>query len=463
MFKLTNIQKPFVLMPGSFLKLSVNAFQRSNKLIALFFSVLFFYSCGSSDRDNDGVADERDKCPDVFARTKDGCPVEREISNIHFYIDNSASMAGYFTNKTQFNAIIADLTAKIDKQIKPIDIFFIADSTVKYAKPVQDFGDDIAQTPPANQKSSQLNKMLRDMAANNDSNDVSLLVSDCILSFPDAAIKANREINKEKAESSLKSDIYKAFYDLKKENIATSVYAFTSAFYGTYYNYQNTKTQLKGESRPFYIWVIANKELLPEFNASLHDISSFKPEESLDFGLTEKPVTKYNVISQIGREGEWNWNKSDSTIADINLKKSEQAFCVALQLSGLPLYAQSVDYLQKNMIADAKGCEISFDVKDKASPDKSKLKSTSQKQMFEEANRFIIFKITAMNLPNASVHVTMPQQYDTWYKNWSAMDDKNADAIQNKTFAFDYLITGVKEAYENKNKNYIDFSIRLKQ
>ncbi len=448
-------------MPDSLVRIP---FCRYNvtKLISLLICILFFTAC-SNDKDNDGVEDDKDKCPDVYAKTKNGCPVEQEISKIHFYIDNSASMNGYFTNSTDFNKIVSDLTAKIDKQIKPIDIFFIADSVVKYSKPTENFSDDIAQTPPANQKSSQLNKMIRDMVARNDSNDVSLLVSDCILSFPDAAIKANPEINRQKAESSLKSDIYKAFYDLKTKGIATSVYAFKSKFYGTYYDYQNTKKTLKGEERPFYVWVIASKDLLPKFNANLADISSFKPEKSLDFGLAEKAVTKYNVITQAERSGEWNWNKSDSVITDINTKKSEQQFCVALQLNKLPLYAQDIAYLQKNIKTDTKGCEISFEVKDKSSLDKSKLKSTSQKQIYEDASHFMIIKVNAMNLPSASVRVTLPQQYDTWYQSWSVMDDKSTDSLQNKTFAFEYLVTGVKEAYETKNKNYIEFSIELKQ
>ena len=66
-----------------------------------------------------------------------------------------------------------------------------------------------------------------------------------------------------------------------------------------------------------------------------------------------------------------------------------------------------------------------------------------------------------MNLSEAKIQVTLPLQYDTWYLDWSCPDDKDIANAENKTFAFEHLIKGVKEAYETKNKNYIDFSLTL--
>ncbi|HEY5408523.1 MAG TPA: hypothetical protein VIJ92_15625 [Ginsengibacter sp.] len=405
-------------------------------------------------------------CNDSKPKVSSG-PV-KEISKIHFYIDNSASMGGYFNDKTEFDEIVAEMAAKINKQIKPLDIFFIADSIIPYTKPVEGFGDDIAQTSPAHQKSSQLQNMIKQIADHNDSNDVSLLVSDCILSFPDEAIKNNKNINQQKAPS-LKNDVYQTFYDLKAKGVATTVYAFTSKFYSNakkgiyYYDYQNNKKILNGEERPFYIWVIANKDLLVKFNSKINDISGFKPEKSLDFGLSEQPITKYDVATQSERIGDWNWSKNDSTIGDINVKKSAEEFTIALDCKSLPLYAQDVNYIQTHLQLAQKGCEATFKVKDKQSIDKSKFKSNQQKELYEDASHFIVFTVNSMMLPTASIEVTLPKQYDTWYTQWSTMDDTKEDSLKNKTFAFEYLINGVKDAYETKNTNYIDCLIKLKQ
>ncbi len=434
-----------------------------NFRVLLLSLLLLFAACTTSDRDKDGVPDPKDKCPDVYAKTKDGCPEEKQLGKVHFYIDNSASMAGYFKKNAEFNEVIADLTAKIDKEISRVDIAFIADSVKPYTNSVQQFSEDIARTPPAKQRSSQLHTMIQKLAARNDSNDISLLVSDCILSFPDEAIRGNSEINKDKAPSTLKNNIYQSFYDLKKQGMATSVYAFTSKFYGTYYDYHNRPKNVAGESRPFYVWVMADKDLLAKFDAQLTDISSFRPEQSLHFGLTEEPVQDYTVLNQVEKEGRWKWNRGDKTIEDINTKEGTPQFCVALNLANLPPYALTTDYLKEHLQLKAEGCEVELaKVQDKKAADQSKLKSIPEKKAFEEATHFLIFSVKALRVPNATVTVNLPLQYDDWYMNWSTMDDTGAD-MKNKTFALQYLIAGVRDAYETKNKNYIDFTVHLKQ
>ena len=432
--------------------------------LILLLPAFFLFSCTSPDRDKDGIADSKDKCPDVYAKTKDGCPAEKQIANVHFYIDNSASMAGYFKGNAEFKTIVSDLTAKIDKEIKGIDIAFIAETITPYSKPVQQFSEDIARTTPANQRSSQLHTMIQQMAKRNDSNDVSLLVSDCILSFPDEAIKANPEINKNDASSTLKTNVYQSFSDLKKKGMATSVYAFTSKFNGVYYDYHNRKKTLAGESRPFYVWVIADKELLSKFNTQLLEMISPQPQQSLHFGLTEEPVQQFNILSQVAKSGKWKWNKAAQSISDINTKEGEQQFCVALNLNNLPPYARTIEYLKQNLQIKGEGCDIVLaDVKDKETADQSKLKSIPEKKAFEEATQFLILKIKALRVPEATLNISLPLQYDNWYLNWSTMDDTKADAMKNKTFALQYLIAGVREAYETRNKSYIDFAIHLKQ
>jgi hypothetical protein len=384
----------------------------------------------------------------------------REISNIHFYLDNSASMAGYYGKDAEFKSIISDLTSKVEKNIKPLDIWFISESDVKYPSNAMKFSSDIATTKVADKEGFQLHEMIVRVASKIDSNDVALFVSDCILSFPDDAIKKNPEINKQEAPNALKNNIYSTFADLKKKGFATSIYAFNSRFYGTYYNYKNGKTTLSGNKRPFYLLVIANKDILGKFNTSLNEIPSFKPERSLHFGLNEDPVTKYNIIPQIERKGEW--MKCSEGIKDIEFEKTEpMQFCVALTLENLPEYAKAIAYLQQNLLIDNNGCEVSFIVKDKAKVDKSKLKSDKQIALYENSTHFIIFKVNAMALSEAEIKVSLPLHYDTWYLDWSCPDDIDISIAEGKTFAFEHLITGVKDAYETKNKNYINFSIIL--
>jgi len=427
----------------------------------LFFKIiiLLLSGCSSPDRDKDGIPDEKDKCPDVFAKTPDGCPI-KNIGNIHLFLDNSASMAGYFKNDAEYKTIVSDFATKIDKKIKPIDIWFIADSLTKYPNPVEQFSSDIATTKIADQKSSELHRILGRIAEKTEANDVSLFVSDCILSFPDEDIKANPEINKTEAPNALRENIFSTFSDLNKKGVAASVYAFKSRFYGAYYDYQNTKVQLNGTDRPFYLWVVANREVLRKFESNLQDISTFKPEKELHFGMLEESVSKYFITPQIERQGKW--IKSDGGVSDVDIKKDGPLkICLLLNLATLPVYAQNIDYLQTNLQVSNNGCDAKFEVKDKQSVNKTKLKNESQLKAFDENTHAIIFTVNDMPLSTATINVSLPLKYDTWYLNWSTMDDKNILEQQGKTFAFEYLIDGVKEAYETKNKSYINFSFTL--
>lgn len=434
----------------------------SLKFVATILCFITLSAC-TNDQDEDGVPDEKDKCkntPIGVVVDKDGCPIAKEIGDVHFYIETSASMGGYFKQDADYKTIVSDLTTKIDKSIKPLDIWFIAETETKYTKSTQQLSSDFATTKIADQKSSELHKILSRIAAKNDSNDVTLLVSDCILSFSDKDIKANPEINKQEAPNALKNNIYSTFVDLKKKGLATSVYAFNSKFYGTYYNYQNGKTELKGNKRPFYLWVIADKEILGKFNTKLNDIPTFKPEKSLHFGLKEEPVTVYDIIPQIERKGKW--MKCSAGLKDIEISKTKPLqFCIALNLEYLPVYAKDIAYLQENLKVENNGCEVTFEVKDKSKVDKSKLRTQPQIESFESATHTIIFTVPAMALSEAKINVTLPLHYDTWYLDWSCIDDKDLSKVEGKTFALEHLITGVKDAYETKNKNYINFSLTL--
>lgn len=435
-------------------------FDQFSGIIIYFFLVLTLAGCTAKDTDKDGIPDDQDKCPTVYAKTKDGCPLERKINNVHIYLDNSASMAGYFQNDAQYKTIVSDVAAKINENIKPPDIWFIADQASEYPFSVQQFTSDIATTRIANRKSSELHKIISEIAAKTGPNDVSLLVSDCILSFPDEDVKNNPEINRNEAPNALKENIFTTFSELKKHGFATSVFAFESRFYGTYYDYQNVKTVLKGSPRPFYIWVIANKDLLSKFDANLEDMLTIKPARSLYFGLVEQPVTSCIIVPQLQRSGEW--AKDGSGIGSIVMEKGQALkFSAVVNLEKLPRYAQDIHYLQDNLKLVTNGCTASFQVLSKAQADRSRLKNEKQIMAFENNTDVIVFNVTDMPLPQASIYMSLPLHYDAWYLDWSTMNDKNIMSQPDKTFALQYLISGVEDAYENKNKNYIDFSITL--
>jgi len=423
--------------------------------------------CETEDTDGDGINDQVDQCVTVKGKKPKGCPILPKIGKVTLYLETSASMNGYFGGTAAYKQIVTDLAVKIDKEISPVSINFISDTIRGFPNNATAFSSHIATTKLAVDKSSQLHEIFKKIAINTKGQDVSIFISDCILSFPNKVVKANPNINKTAANSTLKNNIYATFIDLKNNRQAASLYAFSSQFFGTYYDYQNVKTKLPGIVRPFYIWVIAKNNILPVFDDKLLKITDFKPEQSLHFGLIDNMVDQYHILTQLGMVGEWaliktDPKKGDVGIEEVNIEKdSPQEFYAAVDLSILPSYAQKADYISKNLKLIQKGCTAEVSIKEKGNTDK--LKSKKQKMFFAQATHILKVRIKNIQLDKAALRLTLPLQYDTWYQAWSTMDDRQIKTLGKKTFAFQYLIKGVMEAYNNTDKSFIDLKFQINQ
>lgn len=275
-------------------------------------------------------------------------------------------------------------------------------------------------------------------------------------------VKANPEINRIEAPNALKNNIFSTFSELRKKGQAVSIYAFHSKFFGTYYNYQNNKKKLSGAERPFYVWVIGKKNFVDQFNKRLVEISTFKPEKSLHFGFGQNVVKDFKFLSQVDRKGDWSVSDVSHTLTDVEIPKDDSLrFCIALELDSLPSYVQAEDYLEKKLLLESQGCQATFRVEPKSAINTSKLSGKSQPKIFETASHLVLVSVSKMDLDEADIKLTLPVQSDTWYMDWSADEDKDVRSIGNKTFAFKYLVNGVKEAYETRNSKYIDLKIHL--
>jgi hypothetical protein len=120
---------------------------------------------------------------------------EKQVGKVNFFMETSASMAGYFNGPTEFVKDIPNLLVDIEGRELggkgPLKIYYVADSLTLYPKTTKDFIRDISTTRVANEKSSEMHKILEMIASKTDSNDISIFVSDCILSYPDNVIKSN--------------------------------------------------------------------------------------------------------------------------------------------------------------------------------------------------------------------------------------------------------------------------------
>ncbi|GAB3262853.1 hypothetical protein GCM10027347_28870 [Larkinella harenae] len=381
------------------------------------------------------------------------------ISNILFFMETSASMGGYLKGETNFKVAVSELVTKMN-QVAPVEVWTIAGKAQPFVGGYNQFVVNLATTPLANERSSELHKIFKQVGEKAKGNTVALLVSDCILSFPDAEVKKNPEINRQNAESVLKSQINDQFAALKKQGVSATVLAYSSGFNGTYYDYTNNKHKLAGESRPFYIWIIGKQELVADLNQKLSDLLITKPAKQLDFGASGA-LKQFDLFFSLNKKGSWRAEKAG--LSELSVKPASPAeFAVGVNLNGLPAYAQVEDYIKKNAVVTASNATVKLvNVQKKEKVSTERIKERELK-LLNQNTHVLTFRVENIYDEKAGVTIKLPVRFDDWYATgWSTMDDRTATSRFNKTFALVHLMNGVKEAYQSSTNDFLVLNLNL--
>ncbi|MEZ0542981.1 hypothetical protein [Fibrella arboris] len=381
------------------------------------------------------------------------------VGTVHFFLETSASMGGYLKGGTTFKDVVADVVTKAN-QIKPVSLYTISGKPQPVSADVNTFVAQMATTPLATGKSSELHQIFRQVGEKAKGNNVAIFVSDCILSFPDADIKRNPEVNRNDASSTLKNSIYDQFATFNKQGIGATVLAFTSPFNGTYYTYQNQKQALKGESRPFYVWIIGRQSLIGPFTQQLLESLSTAPAKRLDFGAAGA-LKQYDLFFGLNKSGEWRADRNNLTNIEMGRKAKPIEFAIGLNLAGLPDYAQAETYLQKNLSTTVDNGEIKLvKVQRKGAVETGRMSDREQK-LLSQNTHILTFRVSSLFADEAAMTLRLPVRFDSWYVDWSTMDDRSAEGRRNKTFALEHLMTGVREAYQTNGNEFAAMTIKL--
>ncbi|WP_234734989.1 hypothetical protein [Tellurirhabdus bombi] len=393
---------------------------------------------------------------------KTAAPAAASLKEVHFFMETSASMGGYLRGGTEFKDVVSDVVTKANT-IKPLKVWTITEKPQAYTGDARQFVEGLATTPLATGKSSKLHTIFEQVGQKAGTSNIAMLVTDAILSFPDNEIKANPEINRENASSVLKNQIYDQFSKLSQKGVGATVYAFTSQYNGTYYDYRNAKQKLSGEPRPFYIWLIGKQELLNDFNQKLQGMLSVQPAKVLNFG-TGTALTDYELFFSLNKKGKWRAERG--SLADMRARSGNpEEFAIGLDLGNLPAYAQSEDYLRKNLTVNAKEAAVKLaTVQRKDDLSNTAKLSEREEKILNGVTHVLTFRVDNLYGNEATVAIKLPVRFDNWYeKDWTTLDDRTAAGRRGKTFALQYLMSGVKEAYQSSTNDFLNLTIKLKK
>lgn len=382
-----------------------------------------------------------------------------KIECVKIYVDNSASMGGYLDSDhvTEFKEILSDYVYKIEKKVGPVQVYFVNDSL---AGPVgaQGFSEQMAKNNIADKDGYQLHDMIKHIINNRSGNEITIFVSDCILSYSNADVKRNPEINRINASTDLKGKIYALFYDLKKSGISTSIYAFKSKFFGTYYDYQNNKTKINGEERPFYVVVLGKKDIVKSFEDNLDNNLSYKAVQVSRYGVSNDIISKYEYIPQLTKRGFLLSNDGSDVKVENNMPFQ---VVIGIDIKKLADEVKDIRYLYDNLCVKVDGCSLSKspEIRLTTEDEKKRIKGKNEYKKYESSTHIMVFDVNSVNTKEARINISLPDY--KWYESWSCDYDKEYELMKGKTFAFKYFVDGISEAYGENDKKLINFSITL--
>jgi hypothetical protein len=416
---------------------------------------------------------------------------------VNVYIENSGSMDGYVKGKTEFKGAIRDLLVllKYHYDENSINLFFInnqinepqlkpptkpkgAGQGITAKIDLATFAQDLelkwrnGQDKKAWQ-STNLNRIFKMILGKTDNKTISILFSDCIYSIHGS----NNAMGLLQDEKSLTKDAFLSKWKNSKVSLATTIIKMKSKFDGKYYPFigDDKGYYIKGY-RPYYICVIANQEVLDDFNKKIElkadKVEGFENKYTL---LSEKSKNLYySVLQSTLNRGRFKPDRSKTKpnfihgITDVNLKSSgggctrgkEETLQFAVAVDYSIVQAEN-DYLTNP--ANYTVATKNFTVKEILPIDSVKV-NANDKNRIASSNPTHIIVLKAKTKLVSDVSFVLNKQMPQWISDSSTEDDTSQAKAAGKTFGLSYWVTGISEAYQTiypDNKYFFECTISI--
>ncbi len=372
---------------------------------------------------------------------------------VRIVIDSSRSMQGYFAGATEFKDNLDQLASKLEKLraldggLKSVQYDTVGEHGAPQPTPF-DTKQFIARMRSGDlmvSHESLLQDTYKEMIASNTASEVSILVSDSIVSYPDDDIRHNREINKESLKG-LGSEVQTVFLSAAKKSQSVVLLAFRSSFHGIYFTYRNDNVPCCSGERPYYMWLLGERgrvTALAEYLASeglQADGEALFTRETIDL--------PHAVLQNLLRTGNF-YRRGDGI--EIDRSPGQVRFAVALDLSEMPSYMWKPDFLASHLHVQSPGLDVvSFETKSRN--DVAKLPRNDAAKYLPHYTHVVVVTVAGKPTARSTLDVGIDASPPEWYKTLSNNDDRRVrDEKSGTTFGLSALIEGISGAY-NKHQ-----------
>lgn len=360
---------------------------------------------------------------------------------INVYVENSGSMYGYVKGVTEFEQIVYNYLSdiKISALSDTLNLNYVNSVILPQNDDISDFIEKLEPTTfkqkGGNGNASDMAVMLKSILAEMRRNSVAIFISDCIFSPGKGKNATQYLVNQQ-------TGIKVAFADYlsREEDFAVMAYRCLSHFSGTYYDCNDSRTQIEGK-RPFYIWIMGHKDYLNKMrtlenkfkgdgiqniflaSAGNVDIPYALKMKSGNFKLDKKDPKKTLVKGKIGHNGKF-------------------SFAVDMDCSSLLL---DDDFLQNAVHYEINNRNFEVEIS----------KSASAKYTHT-------LKFTSDEVVSCQLVTTLKMQMPVWAEECNDDNGVGIDANRmDKTFGIKYLIGGIFDAFSFNADNYTTIKLNI--
>lgn len=382
-------------------------------LILLFVFLCAFFGCGGK-RIEVSVAEG-------YVSSQNVSSLRSDSPNVKVFIENSGSMDGYMCDGSQLKDAVYDYVSELNGHSDTTELYYINSMVIPYkcnlTSYIKDLNPQSFRQAGGNRANTDLGDIMAKVLKNIDDTTVAVFVSDCILDLPskDATkFLTNCEIR-------LKDEIVNARKRIS--DLGVEILQLTSDFNGYYYYSGGEKKILKDVKRPYYMWIIGNKNYLAMLNNDV-PLSGLKSHGLNNIvAFTNKSVVPFEIKNR--------------TLSGTVVNSNHGDYQVIIRADFLTTLQPDDEITNVN--------NFSFN--------NSNIKVESVNTISKESNaeythyiNFIIPKGT--NVSGECLTLKCPQ-----LPNWvSESDDTTGIGYgENKTTGIKSLIQGVKNAYKGEN------------
>ena len=362
-------------------------------------------------------------------------PVAIQNSNnyvkMKVYIENSGSMDGYMRQKSEFKDAVKSYVNALDLQVDTTELYYINTQISSFKADIANLEEALNPASFAKCSGSRSNSDIADMLNNivmqTGDNSVSMFISDCILDVPQGDAVNFFGVK----QTNVTRSFIKALR--KHPKLGVEIIRLSSTYQGMYY-YSNGCEPINSK-RPYYIWMIGNKELLGKLNKKVPLVTiqhgydyyaAFSSTTNVPFDIATS-LKKHKIKGNLNANGQY--------VFDFMVDMSETLQEEAILMS-------SRNYVSRT------GRNVSV----------SGVEKVKQGSEYTHILTLVISKNTK---PCSETISFAPPTMPSWVDEINDDSGSNIRKNMNKTTGIKYLIKGVSDAYKDYiNLATIDFRIK---